>query len=328
MIAGGFNIVMLANNHIGDQGSGAVLETIEKLRKRGLKTIGAGKDLDSARRPLIERVKGKTVAVFNFAENEFGGAQQENPGSAPQNPLQDMADVRAAAEKYDFVIVTLHGGHENDPFPSPRIVQYCRSFADAGAKLVFNCHTHCPQGFENWNGTPIIYSPGNFYFPKEGRGCGLWRYGYMVRCGFGENGATELELAPYFFTNQKVIPLNAEDSARFEAYMKKLCAPLSNPVKLQQLFESWCTRLGKIYFEMAHHSLPQDSAWLDRIADPGIRSKAMHVRNLFTCESHTDLLRCWFRLIEEQRVHSAAGGFSEIEELQKGFSSIAEQCGK
>ena len=187
LTAAGFDIAMLANNHIGDHGPDAVLETIENLHKRGLKTVGAGKDLTSARAPLIETVKGKTVAIFNFAENEFGGARANHPGSAPQDPLRDVAEVRAAAKKYDFVIVTLHGGHEHDPFPSPRLVQYCREFADAGAKLVFNCHTHCPEGYENWNGTPIIYCPGNFYFPKDGRYEGLWRYGYMVRCVFGES---------------------------------------------------------------------------------------------------------------------------------------------
>ena len=84
LTAAGFNIAMLANNHIGDQGPDAVLETIEDLQKRGLKTVGAGKDLASARTPLIETVKGKTVAVFNFAENEFGGAGEDRPGSAPQ----------------------------------------------------------------------------------------------------------------------------------------------------------------------------------------------------------------------------------------------------
>ena len=323
LTAAGFNIAMLANNHIGDHGPDAVLESIDDLRKRGLKTVGAGKDLESARTPLIENVAGKTVAIFNFAENEFGGAKTARPGSAPQDPLRDVADVAAAAQKYDFVIVTLHGGHEHNPFPSPRLVQYCRAFADAGASLVFNCHTHCPEGFENRNGTPIIYSPGNFYFPKAEKYDGLWRYGYLVRCGFGENGATELELLPYFFDNEKVTPLDPEAAECFERYMEKLCAPIRDPARLQQLFESWSAHYGKYRLGTLTTSLPPGNAWLDMVHDRTIRGLAMRVRNLFTCEAHCDMLKCLLRLAEEERVEQAAEGLAEIRELQQGFDPQA-----
>ncbi len=319
----GFNVALLANNHTGDHGPDAVLETIGKLQKRGLKTVGAGKDLESARAPLAVSAAGKTVAIFNFAENEFGCAKTDRPGSAPQNPLQDMADVRAAAGKYDFVIVTLHGGHEYDPFPSPRMVQYCRAFADAGASLVFNCHTHCPEGVENWNGTPIIYSPGNFYFPREGQFDRLWRYGYLVRCGFGENGATGLELLPFYFDNEKVTPLDPEAAECFDRYMEKLCAPLQDPVRLQQLFESWSTGSGKGYLNTLTTSVPPGNAWLDLVHERAIRFLGMRVRNSFTCESHCDMLKCLLRLAEEERVEQAAEGLAEIQELQQGFDPQA-----
>lgn len=319
LTSAGFNIAMLANNHIGDHGPDAVLESIEDLHRYGLKTVGAGKDLESARTPLIADAAGKKVAIFNFAENEFGGAKADRPGCASQNPLRDVADVAAAAQKYDFVIVTLHGGHEHNPFPSPRLVQYCRAFADAGANLVFNCHTHCPEGVENWHGTPIVYSPGNFYFPKEGRYDSLWRYGYMVRCGFGENGATELELLPYFFDNEKVTPLDPEAAECFDRYMEKLCAPIQDPVRLQQLFEAWTTCYGKRRFNVLTTALPPGNAWLELVHERVIRKQAMRVRNIFTCEAHCDMIKCLLRLAEEERVEQAAEGFAEISELQQVF---------
>lgn len=315
----GFDIAMLANNHIGDQGPDAVLETIEKLTKRGLATVGAGRDLDSARLPLVREVRGRSVAIFNFAENEFGGARTHHPGSAAQDPLRDLAEVRAAAENYDFVIVTLHGGHERYPFPSPRMVRYCRSLADAGAKLVFNCHTHCPQGYEIRHGTPIVYSPGNFYFPEKTLHDGLWNYGYLVRCGFGDTGAVSLELLPVRFDNDKVSRLSEAENAKFDSYLAKLCAPIRDPERLRHLFESWCTMSGKHYYEVANAALPPGTGWLGQINEPVILKRAMRVRNVFTCESHNDMIKCWFRLVEEQRVAEAAAGFDEIAELQKGF---------
>ena len=319
--SGGFDIALLANNHIGDHGPEAVMETIEKLHKRGLRTVGAGKDLAAARAPLVAEVKGKTVAVFDLAENEFGGAAADRPGCATQEPLQDAADVRAAARKYDHVIVVLHGGHERDPYPSPRLVRYCRALADAGAKLVFNCHTHCPEGCENWHGTPIVYSPGNLYFPRAGGANTLWRYGYLVRCSFGERAAAELELLPYYFSNSRVMPLDDADSASFESYMEKLCAPLSDPVRLQRLFEVWSTDNGKFYCEKLLRALPRGTGWLSRFLPP-VMKRAMVMRNVFTCESHSDLVKCWLRLVEEKRVAEAAARYdADIREMQKGFAA-------
>lgn len=324
IVAGGFNIAMLANNHIGDHGPSAVMETIEKLRKRGLKTVGAGENLSAARAPLVENVNGRTVAFFDFAENEFGGATASSPGCATQEPLQDVADVRAAASAYDFVIVVLHGGHERDPYPSPRLVRYCRALADAGAKLVFNCHTHCPEGYEDWHGTPIVYSPGNLYFPRACDAKTLWRYGYLVRCAFGERAAAELELVPYYFSNSRVMPLDEDGQAGFENYMKKLCAPLSDPARLQRLFEIWSTDNGKFYCEKLLRALPPCSDRLALIL-PMVMKRAMVMRNVFTCESHSDLVKCWLKLVEEKRVAEAAARYdAEIRDMQKVFASPRE----
>jgi len=101
--------------------------------------------------------------------------------------------------------------------------------------------------------------------------------------------------------------------------MERLCAPLNDPEKLRQLFEAWATRAGKSYFGAISCCLPPGAAWVDQIREPVIRRMAMPFRNLFTCESHCDLLKCWFRLVEEQRIDEAARGLAEISELQKGF---------
>ena len=313
----GFNVALLANNHTGDHGAAAVLETLEKIHRAGLQTVGAGRNLEEADKPLILDVKGKKLAVFNWAENEFGCAGRHTPGAAPQRVIPDLAAVRAAADRYDAVIVTLHGGHEHNPFPSPRMVELCRAFADAGAKMVFNCHTHCPEAVENYHGVPIVYCPGNFYFPHA-YSENFWFTGYLVRCGFGENGACSLELLAYTFDNEKVTPLDADGQARFEEYMKKLAAPLNDPKKLQSLFEAWSTQSGKGYYCSVMSTTP-DTSWINQITDPEVRKRVMPLRNIFTCESHNDMLKCWLRLAEEQRFEKAAAGFAEIQELQKGF---------
>jgi len=279
------------------------------LRARGLETVGAGENLEEASRPLFLRAGKSPVALLNFAENEFGSADVGKPGSAPLSPLRNLKKTREAAKNAEFVIVALHGGHEHNPFPSPRLQELCRAFADAGAHLVFNCHTHCPEGVEYYNGTQIVYSPGNFYFPKYESP--LWNTGYLVRCGFDRRGVYELELLPFRFDRERVTPLGEAERPLFARYMERLCAPLKDPARLRKLFEAWSTRYGRSYLAGVLKGIPAD--WEERLADPETVGRLLHLRNLFTCESHHDMIRCYLRLIEEHRVAEAAEAFPEIE---------------
>lgn len=309
----GFDVALLANNHTGDHGPDGVIETLEQLHSYGMKTVGAGKNLAEAIRPLTLRAEGKTVKLLNFAENEFGIAGENKPGAAPQSPIRNLKQTRDAAEEADFVIVALHGGHEHNPFPSPRMQELCRAFADAGADLVFNCHTHCPEGAELYNGAQIIYSPGNFFFPKyDGL---LWNTGYMVKCGFDRHGVYELELYPYRFGKEQVAPLNESERSAFEQYMERLCAPLSDPARMQKLFEAWCTWKGRDYLVGVINRLPEN--WEDRLNEKEAVAQVLHLRNIFTCDAHYDMVKCYLRLIEEYRVEEAAKLLPEI----KAFAS-------
>ncbi len=49
----GFHGVTLAGNHFFDAGKGGVEDTISKLHSLGIKTTGAGMNLDEARKPAI-----------------------------------------------------------------------------------------------------------------------------------------------------------------------------------------------------------------------------------------------------------------------------------
>lgn len=298
----GFDVALLANNHIGDHGPDGVLETLQCLHQSGMKTVGAGKNLEEANRPLVLSAGGKKILLLNFAENEFGIAGETTPGVAPQSPLRNLKQTREAAEQADFVIVVLHGGHEHNPFPSPRLQELCRAFAEAGAALVFNCHTHCPEGVEFWNGAQIVYSPGNFYFPKYHSD--LWNTGYLTKCSFDRRGVYRLELLPFRFGKEQVTPLDNSGRALFEAYMERLCAPLADAALIRRLFEAWSTDKGRSYLVGTVTGLPEN--WENRLEEEKVVGRLLHLRNLFTCESHCDMVKCYLRLIEEYRLREAA----------------------
>ena len=311
--AGGFEVALLANNHTGDYGPEMLLQTIDVLNRRGIRTVGAGANLEEAEKPLTLTAGGEKIAIFNFCEHEFGTAQENMPGSAPQLPLRNLRAVAEAARSADRVVAALHGGHEYNPFPSPRIQELCRAFAATGASFVFNCHTHCPEGVEYRNGTPIVYCPGNFYFPLTDEG-GLWRFGYLPKALFDRRGVYALEILPYAFDAEQIVPLEGETRISFFRYLETLSEPLDDPARMKQLFEAWSSRHGFGYLARSLAHIPP--GWEEHPSDRAVAKAMLGLRNLFSCEAHNDMVRCFLCLQEENRIDEAAKLFPYMEKLQ------------
>ena len=325
ILRGRFDVALLANNHIGDHGPDTVLATIRELRSRGFLTVGAGANLAEAAEPLAVERNGAGIAIFNFAEFEFGIAEEAIPGAAPQRPREDFAAVARVAADGAMPIVVLHGGHERFPFPSQRVRDLCRAFADAGAKLVVNCHTHCPQGIEWHAGVPLIYCPGNLWFPPYDEPAtigkpALWRFGYVAKVLFDDMGPFAVELLPYESRQDSVRPLDGAAHDAFLAYMSRISEPLADPVRLQSLFDAWSAEHGRAYLRMSAAALPQDfcreriaDSWEQQVPDP---RPFLEMRNIFTCESHHDIVRRYLRLSVEGRLPAAMHPCAGITALQ------------
>lgn len=194
LTAGGFDIAVMANNHILDQGPAGLEETLSLCHGAGIKTVGVGSDLQSAYRPLIVEVKGIKIAFLAFAEEEFACATETTAGAAKLDPVNAATVIREAKTKSDLVVVNVHGGNEYCPFVSPRVQSWYRFFADCGAAAVIGHHTHCVQGMEIHNGTPVLYSLGNFLFPPVNPELRCWNEGLVLRLKANGHGVTDFEL--------------------------------------------------------------------------------------------------------------------------------------
>ncbi len=312
----GINVALLANNHTGDFGPSEIFTTEKAIRSRGIMTVGTGRDPEDAAKPLMFKKNGIRIAILNICENEFGDARKGKAGTNAMDVLVNLEQIREARKHADVVLVLLHGGHEYNPYPSPRMVKVFRAFAEAGASAVWNCHTHCPEGFEVRNGVPIIYSPGNFYFPGKPNTLKTWRTGYVTEFLCDGKGVYGYELHPYGFTKEKIFPLTGETLVSAENYLLGLCRPLDDPAELQSLFDSWCTQAGVGYLRtiVATDENPwPPTDWKD--AD--VHKRWIAVRNIFTCESHDYMLNNTCRLIEEFRMEEAASGYGRIKNLQE-----------
>jgi poly-gamma-glutamate synthesis protein (capsule biosynthesis protein) len=316
----GFDIAALANNHIGDYGPLPVLDTLQVLKDNAISYMGAGENLQSAREPLFINKNGLTLAFLNYAENEFGGATVTTAGASPLDPCVNITQIRQVSQQADITIVTVHGGNEYNPVPSPRMVKTYRSFADAGASAVINIHTHCPQGIELWNGCPIVYCPGNFYFDchSESYTKTMWTIGYMVKFNIDKQGIFALSVFPYHiaFDGGKIHLFRGEKKARFLEYLAEISAIIKDEEKVDNMFNAWTAIHGRHLLPLYADFMTTDS--FEKA--PSEIPNSPNARNTLTCESHNELLTTQMKLYFDNRLHSAKEQVSYLKQLSDPYT--------
>ncbi len=169
----GIDIVSLANNHISDYGSKSLSETIDLLNLLDIKFIGAGKNIEEARTPLIINKKGYKLAFLGYAEAIWSTdeATEKKGGSVHfelDTVLEDIRNTKAEHNP-DFIFISIHWGieHKNKPRDSDR--DKAHSIIDAGADVILGHHPHVLQSIETYNEGIIFYSLGNFIFDMKSK---------------------------------------------------------------------------------------------------------------------------------------------------------------
>ena len=164
--ATGFNVVSLANNHTLDYGADGLIQTIETLDAVGIQHAGAGADLKAARQPALIQVNGLKVAILAYSmtlpENFFAG--ENKAGTAFGHEEHVRADIMAARERADIVLVSFHWGQEGKTALRDYQTRLGHIAIDAGASAVIGHHPHILQGIEQYKDGIILYSLGNFTF--------------------------------------------------------------------------------------------------------------------------------------------------------------------
>jgi poly-gamma-glutamate synthesis protein (capsule biosynthesis protein) len=176
----GFDVLSLANNHVGDWGERALVQTVERVQAMNIETIGAGANLDQAREPVIVEHDGVRLGIIAFDSiGESPAAGADRPGTNRLNmpprtgPLDSeqlerlTGDVRALSEQSDVVLVLPHWGTQYTYRPEDSQHAVAEALADAGADLVIGGHPHWVQGWEMMSDTLIIHSLGNFVFDMD-----------------------------------------------------------------------------------------------------------------------------------------------------------------
>ena len=195
----GFDVVSFATNHCMDWGRDGFFDTLDALKAADLSCIGAGSNLEEARKSAIFDANGVKIAFLAYCSilPQDYWAKEKRAGVAPLRAYtvyeqvehdqpgtpcrihtypyrEDMAnmkeDIKKAKQEADIVVVSAHWGIH---FKEAVVAEYQRDYAyaaiDCGADLILGHHPHILKPIEVYKGKAIFYSLGNFGMEEIGQ---------------------------------------------------------------------------------------------------------------------------------------------------------------
>ncbi len=302
----GFNLVTLANNHIMDFGLDGLHSTLKVLESNNISYVGAGNIRRDANRPFQTKIKGKSIAIINIAENEFSTTNGDYPGANPLSLVSNYHTIKETKSNNDLVFVIYHGGNEEYNLPSPRLKETLRFFVEAGASAVVAHHSHRYSGFEIYKDTPIFYGLGNFLFDyKDNKGI-EWQHGIALLIKI-ESDNTSFEIIPISQCDSETLGVRMLKDTEKQAVTDKieeLNSIIADDLKLEMNFQSFIRIKKKQYQHFLEpHTINFLHGLMGRGYIPSLLSKEKRklYLNLIRCESHRDVI---LRILEDENRHS------------------------
>lgn len=175
----GLDIVELTGNHNQDCGDDAALETIDIYKQNGIKMVGGGRNATEAAVPLEIDEKGTGITFLAYNLSTGGATYDNTPGANQYYEENAAAEIAAAKERGDFVIVDIQyyecSGYASEyedttcdyaNSAAGDQVGFFRHLIDLGADIVVGTSAHQPQTFELYNDGAIYYGLGNLFFDQ------------------------------------------------------------------------------------------------------------------------------------------------------------------
>lgn len=234
----GFDIVNLANNHVLDYGAEGLRDTIDALNRIGIAHVGAGMNLQEARRAVVLTLPNGQTAGFLGYSNTFPEefwATSALPGTAFGHVEHVQNDVRVlAAQGVDIIVVSFHWGRERQTELRSYQPLLAHAAIDAGADLVIGHHPHILQGVERYKQGLVLYSLGNYTFATFSNSV---HTSVVARVDFRGGRFERLTMTPININNFEVelqpSVLDADGAGKVFEELKSLSDPLGTPLQLQ-----------------------------------------------------------------------------------------------
>ncbi len=144
----------LANNHVLDFGYGGLADTREALTAARIPAVGAGRDGDEARRPVIVPTQGGgRVIIFSFGARSSGipetwAAIADRPGvdlipnMSGATASNVAARMRAGKRLGDVVVASVHWGSNWGYWMPVDHIEFAHRLIDDGVDIVHGHSSH------------------------------------------------------------------------------------------------------------------------------------------------------------------------------------------
>lgn len=216
----GVDIVSLANNHVYDYQAEGLLSTMETLKENKIPYVGAGENLDEAKKIIYFIINGKKIAITaaTQVERTYNYTREATEDSAgvlkTLKPDKYVEVIREASRYADYVVAFVHWGTEGSIHYEADQVYLAKRFVEAGADVIIGGHTHCLQGVTFYEDVPVFYSLGNFWFD--------WEEPHSSETGLAqviihEDGSSEYRFLPCYYEAYKT-RLLTEEQEKINAY--------------------------------------------------------------------------------------------------------------
>ena len=176
----GADLLTLANNHVYDFGKDAFYDMLDSLNEYKMPYIGAGKNIDEAKKPYYFVLNGYKIAFINATRAEkyiLTPEATENDGGVfrcyDPEPLKNL--INDIKKNSDYVVVLIHWGKEDSHELEQVQIDTSKIYIDAGADVIVGTHAHVLQGIDYYNHKPIIYNLGDFIFNDETKDTGIFQ---------------------------------------------------------------------------------------------------------------------------------------------------------
>ena len=185
----GADIWNICNNHIMDAGPYGIESTLNIAKELNVQTIGAGMNIDEARKPVIIDEAGG-IGLFGVGyQRACRKADVDKPGCYSWSDLDAIQNtINEIKSKCRWCVVVAHAGEEFTPLPSPYTRERYHKYLEMGADIVVGHHPHVPMNYETVGDKIIFYSLGNFIFDTDyQRSQHKTEFGIIVKLNFTEN---------------------------------------------------------------------------------------------------------------------------------------------
>jgi len=160
------DVVNLANNHVLDYSEEGLIETLETLDGAKILHVGAGKNREEARKPVILSRKGVRVGIVGYTDNEPSWKAREAKPGVHYIEVGDLKtvleDIRPLRDQVDVLIVTMHWGPNMQERPSSDFIDFAHALIDNGVDIFHGHSAHIFQGYEEYHGGLVLYDTGDF----------------------------------------------------------------------------------------------------------------------------------------------------------------------